>query len=114
MRDRAGLRRELLERFPWVARTDLGPQSVTAGECDRCGDEPRIVQPCGPPASGVQAATPEWALGRACALELGAAAWCEGHADEAEELLAVLAQLPPAADDVSRLWWFATGEVRLG
>ncbi len=52
-------------------------------------------------------------LGRRCAAAEGVEAWCDGHRDEAEEVLAWLAGLPDEADDAARLWWVATGEVRL-
>jgi len=52
-------------------------------------------------------------LGRRCATALGADAWCDGHRQEAAEALAWLSMLPAEADDVARLWWVATGEVRL-
>ena len=64
-----------------------------------------MVETCGP--------GPFVALGRRCAAELGTEAWCEGHRGEAARALAWLARLPPEADDVARLWWLATGEVRL-
>lgn len=99
------LRAALLERYPWLASTDVGPQAVEAGECDRCGQEARLVLTCGP------SATPS--LGRRCALERGTAAWCAGHEAKAEESLVWLAALPPEADVVARLWWVATGEVKL-
>lgn len=111
--DRVELRRALRARYPWVAGVEVGPDAVEAGECDRCGEEPRLVQPCGPPAEGIRAAGPDWALGRRCALALGPDAWCGGHEDEAHAALAVLSDLPPEADDVCRLWWVATGEVRV-
>lgn len=101
---RQALRAALLARHPWVADADVGPQAVEAGECDRCGAEARLVTTCGPGPV---------ALGRRCAAELGVAAWCAGHAAEAEGALAALARLPEGADDVARLWWVATGEVRL-
>lgn len=56
----------------------------------------------------------EWrALGRRCALAVGATAWCDGHLDDAAATLAWARRLPDDADDVVRLWWVATGEVRL-
>lgn len=110
---RAALRRILQGRFPFLSALDLGPRSVAAGECDRCGEEPRMVQPCGPPPGDlVGPAGPDWALGRRCALAAGVEGWCAGHAEEAEAALAWLADLPDTADQVARLWWLATGEVR--
>lgn len=103
--DKPALRQVLRHRYPWLAATDHGPQAVDAGECDRCGAEARMVATCGP--------TSEAALGRRCAAAVGADAWCEGHAEDAAATLAWLAALPEEADDVARLWWVATGEVRL-
>jgi len=65
-----------------------------------------VVTTCGP--------TGWAALGRSCALAVGPDAWCDGHADEARSWLRALAALPAEADAVARLWWVATGEVRLG
>lgn len=103
--ERAALRDMLAARHPWLRNEEFGPRAVEAGECDRCGAEARLVTTCGPIA---------WsALGRRCAAEVGADAWCEGHVEEAERALAWLAGLPEAADHAARLWWVATGEVRL-
>lgn len=103
--ERAALRDALRARHPWLDAEDLGPRSVEAGECDRCGAEARLVSTCGP--------TPWPALGRRCAAEVGVEAWCDGHQDEAERALRWLETLPDAADQAARLWWVATGEVRL-
>lgn len=104
-RERAALRQELLVRYPWLEHLEFGPKAVESGECDRCGAEARLVSTCGPTA---------WtALGGRCAAEVGAEAWCDGHRDDAERALAWLAALSAVADDVARLWWVATGEVRL-
>jgi hypothetical protein len=87
---------------PWLDDMRFGPRNVTAGECDRCGAEARLVQTCGPgPGAGE--------LGRRCATEDD---WCEGHADEARDALRYLQNLPDDADDVAYLWWLSTGEVR--
>lgn len=110
--DRAALRTALRRRYPWIDDPDRGPQAVAAGECDACGHEARLVQPCGPPPVTARPAGPDWALGRRCAARLGQDAWCDGHAAEADAALAWLAGLPREADDVARLWWVATGEVR--
>jgi hypothetical protein len=111
--DRATLRTALLALHPWLRQTDVGPQSVSAGECDVCGDEARLVQPCGPPPAAIGgAATPDWAMGRRCAAAAGVEGWCDGHADEATAALSWLRELPEDADLVARLWWVATGEVR--
>jgi hypothetical protein len=111
------LRRVLLARYPWLGEVDHGPQSVEAGECDRCGAEARMVAPCGPPpsdrAAGDRGIGPDWALGRRCAAELDVDGWCDGHEDEALAALRWLAGLPDEADEVARLWWVATGEVRV-
>jgi len=105
--DRARLRAALAGRYPWLDDDpDLGPRAVEAGECDGCGAEARLVTTCGP--------GPAVAVGRRCARDRGAGAWCEGHAEEASRALAWLAALPAEADDVARLWWVATGEVRVG
>lgn len=97
-------------RYPWLDSLDYGPRAVVAGECDVCGDEARLVQPCGPPPEGV--GDPDWAVGRRCAAARGVDGWCAGHADEAAGALAWLESLPAEADDVARLWWLAMGEVR--
>lgn len=111
--DRPALRSALRHHHPWLTNTDMGPQAVSAGECDVCGDEARLVQPCGPPPAALGAgATPDWALGRRCAVMAGTDGWCEGHREEAEAVLGWLAALPAEADLVARLWWLATGEVR--
>ena len=113
--DRERLRAALLERHPWLADPDVGPSAVVAGECDLCGTEPRLVQPCGPApaAAGNRRLGQDWALGRRCAAELGVDGWCAGHADEAAAALAALAGLPPETDAAARLWWVANGEVRV-
>ncbi len=103
--DRAVLQELLRSHYPWLESDELGPRSVEAGECDRCGHEARMVETCGP--------LPTRYLGRRCALRLGQEAWCEGHAVDAERALEWLADLPEEADDVARLWWVSTGEVRL-
>jgi hypothetical protein len=106
------LRRALLARYPWLAGVELGPQSVTAGDCDRCGVEARLVAPCGPPPRDLlRRAGPDWALGRGCTIALGDGIWCGGHAAEGEDARAWLAALPQEADVVARLWWVATGEI---
>lgn len=99
------MREAVRSTYPWVDLTDRGPRSVEAGECDRCGAEPRLLATCGPVS---------WtALCRSCALELGHVAWCEGHADVAAGLLAWARGLPAEWPTVCRVWWVATGEVRL-
>lgn len=104
-RRRRALRDVLVSRYPWLADLEIGPGTVEAGECDRCGAEARMVATCGPS---------RWAsLGRRCAADAGISAWCDGHADEAVGWLRRLASLPDEADSIARLWWVATGEVRL-
>jgi hypothetical protein len=103
--DKAVLRDALRSHHPWLDRDDVGPRAVSAGECERCGREARLVETCGP--------VPHRYIGRRCALELGTEAWCEGHAEDADSYLAWIAGLPEEADAVARLWWVATGEVRL-
>lgn len=53
------------------------------------------------------------ALCARCVGELGEDAWCDGHRAEARAHLAWARQLPAEWPDVVRLWWVATGEVRL-
>lgn len=103
---RRALRAALLATEPWLAATDLGPQAVDAGVCDRCTERPRVVPTCGP--DGYPG------LCAGCAEVLGADAWCDGHGAEADAALRWLAALPPYADTVVTLWWIATGEVRTG
>lgn len=102
---RRHLQAALRARYPWVDGTEFGPAAVEAGECDRCNQEARLVQTCGPGA--------EHYLGRSCADKVGEDGWCAGHAESGQALLVSLAALPPEADTVARLWWVATGEVRL-
>jgi hypothetical protein len=102
---RRRLRLAIVERHPWVEGSDVGPAAVEAGDCDRCGLEARLVAVCGP--------VPWEAIGRRCARELGTQAWCEGHAAEGTAALRHLAALPEDADTVTRLWWVATGEIRV-
>ncbi len=45
---------------------------------------------------------------------MGADAWCEGHADHGRDLRGWAADLQPEWPHVVRLWWVATGELRLG
>jgi hypothetical protein len=103
----------LRRRYPWVAHTDIGPRAVEAGECDRCQAEVRMVEPCGPLPDLAVPASRDWALGRRCVAELGEEAWCDGHQAEGAAARRWLACLPDEADDVARLWWVATGEVRV-
>ena len=95
-----GLQAALRAAHPWLDDDRFGPRNVTAGDCARCGAEPRLVRTCGP--GGGE-------YGRRCAAEDD---WCEGHADEAADALSWLAALPDGADEVAYLWWLSTGEVR--
>ncbi|CAN5809756.1 hypothetical protein BH23ACT10_BH23ACT10_07980 [soil metagenome] len=102
---RRALRAALRARYPWIDHDEVGPRAVEAGECDRCGAEARLVTTCGPS---------QWSsLGRTCAAAVGPVAWCDGHADDAVAWLVHLGRLPDEADVVARLWWVATGEVRM-
>lgn len=103
--DRRALRAALRSAYAWIDDPDAGPQVVDAGECDRCGRRPRFVPTCGP--AGAEAVC------RDCALEAGLALWCDGHADTGSAVLSALRSLPAEWDAVTRLWWVATGEVRL-
>lgn len=103
--DKQALRDALRAHHPWLDRDDVGPRVVQAGECDRCGHEARMVETCGPSLHRY--------LGRRCAQRVGVEAWCEGHREDAEAAIAWVSDLPEEADDVARLWWIATGEVRL-
>lgn len=103
--DRPGLRRALRAAYPWLDAADAGPRAVDAGECDRCGDSPRLVPTCGP--------VPWQALCPRCARTVGANAWCDGHAAEGRARLDWAASLPHEWATVVRLWWVATGEARL-
>lgn len=103
--DRAALRRAILAAYPWVDEPEVGPRAVDAGECDRCGTAPRLVPTCGP--------VPWPALCRDCVAAVGGDAWCAGHAAAGERWLDWAAGLPSEWGDVVRVWWIATGEVRL-
>jgi hypothetical protein len=104
-RARAALRRALREAEPWLAATDVGPQAVDAGPCDRCGQRPRLLPTCGP--------TPWPALCRDCADGVGLEAWCDGHADDGRAALAWARTLPSHWDVAVTVWWVATGELAL-
>lgn len=101
--DRRQLRSALSSAAPWVERADAGPRAVDAGQCGRCDERPRLLPTCGPVA---------WrALCRQCALDVGLDGWCDGHAEDARDLLAWAEDLPPWWGDAVVLWWVATGEV---
>lgn len=104
--ERRALRAALVASAPWVEHTEAGPTTVQAGQCDRCGGRPRLLPTCGPVA---------WpAICRSCALEVGTDAWCDGHVDQARDLLAWARALPAWWGDAVVLWWVATGEVASG
>ena len=103
--DRARLRRTLRAAYPWVTDTETGPRAVEAGECDRCARRPRCVPTCGPVA---------WtALCADCAVAVGEDGWCAGHHDQGLAHRDWARSLPPEWATVVRLWWVATGEVRV-
>lgn len=102
--DRTALRRALLDAEPWLAATEVGPRTVVAGSCDRCGRQPRLLPTCGPSAYE--------ALCRDCAQAEGDDAWCDGHRAEGRAARAWAALLPARWADIVVLWWVATGEVR--
>lgn len=103
-----GRRRDLLallvDHHPWLADDDLGPAAVDAGPCDRCDVEPRLVTPCGP--------VPWRGLCRDCVLEVGTAAFCAGHGDQADDLLVRARDLPATWATLVRMTWVARGEIR--
>lgn len=101
---RRRLRAALSSAQPWLDDPEVGPLAVAAGTCDRCGDEPRLVAPCGP--------VPWQGLGRGCLLELGTEAFCPGHAADAEDLLDRARALPHDWATLVHLAWVASGEVR--
>ena len=103
--DRRALRQALIRAAPWLTATEVGPQAVEAGVCDRCGDAPRLLPTCGPESPG--------SLCRDCAHDLGELAWCVGHEDEGRDARAWAAALPDDWADTVTLWWVATGEVRV-
>lgn len=103
--DRRSLRAALVASYPWVTDTEVGPHAVEAGECDRCARRPRCVPTCGPVAWTSLCAT--------CAGEVGDDAWCDGHRDDGVAHRAWARALPPEWPTVVRLWWVATGELRV-
>lgn len=102
--DRRALRTALREAEPWLDDPARGPRAVDAGACDRCGELPRLLPTCGPVAAE--------ALCRPCAVEVGLAAWCDGHREDGREALRWALRLPPHWDLAVTLWWVATGELR--
>lgn len=103
--DGRGLRAALRAAYPWLDDPEVGPTTVDAGECDRCARAPRCVPTCGPAA---------WtALCPTCAVDVGVDAWCDGHRADGQAHLAWAAGLPAEWATVVRLWWAATGEVRV-
>jgi hypothetical protein len=101
---RSRLRAALLDAAPWLQATEVGPRSVAAGVCDRCGTAPRLVPTCGP--------TEYEALCRDCSDAEGDDAWCDGHRAEGRAARAWAAELPGRWGDAVVLWWIATGEIR--
>ena len=101
--DRRALRAALADLAPWTVDVDIGPAAVDAGECDRCGHQPRWVPTCG--------AQPWAQVCRDCVLELGTSAFCDGHHDDAVAYLATARTMPPDWATITRLAWVATGEV---
>ncbi len=104
--DRRQLRHVLAEVAPWTTDPETGPAAVDAGECDRCGDQPRWVATCG--------AQPWPAICRDCLLELGTEAFCDGHRRDALDHVAAARALPDEWATITRLAWIASGEVRAG
>lgn len=105
--DRAGRRRlrsALSTAAPWLLDPGIGPTTVDAGSCDRCGEQPRVVATCGP--------APARTLCAACVLEVGDAGWCAGHRDVAAHARSWAGRVPAGWADLVVLWWIATGEVR--
>ena len=103
--DRAALRRALLDAAPWLGATEVGPQAVDAGRCDRCDDAPRLLPTCGPTGAD--------AVCRRCAEALGDDGWCDGHLDQGRSARRWASQLPEGWEQVVTLWWVATGELRI-
>lgn len=88
---------------PWIDDPDVGPRAVDAGECDRCGHQPRWVQTCGAQA---------WrAVCRDCLIELRQDLFCTGHASMAADAVRKARRLPEDWATLTRLAWIATGEV---
>ncbi len=102
-RARARLRIALSEAYPWLDAADVGPRSVDAGPCDRCGRLPRLLPTCGPSGPG--------ALCRPCAQQAGDDGWCEGHLEDGRRARAWAQRLPDEWADAVVLYWVATGEV---
>lgn len=103
--DRYRLRQALRATYPWVADAEVGPSAVEAGECDRCARRPRCVPTCGPVA---------WtSLCAACAVRVGDDGWCDGHRDDGRAYRRWARDLPAEWPTAVRLWWAATGEVRV-
>lgn len=103
--DRRELRAALLEAEPWLGDTELGPQAVAAGSCDRCDRAPRLLPLCGPGAYE--------AVCRDCAEVIGDDGWCEGHQEDGRRARSWAQRLPDRWAEAAVLWWAATGEVGL-
>ena len=104
--DRRRLRAALADAAPWLADVEVGPTTVDAGTCDRCGLRPRVVATCGP--------VPFRTLCVDCVLAVGDEGWCDGHGDVAGAARAWARAAPPWWADAVVLWWISTGEVRPG
>jgi hypothetical protein len=103
--DRRALRAALLEAEPWLGTSELGPQAVVAGRCDRCDQAPRLLPLCGP--------TSFEAVCRDCAELLGDDGWCDGHLEEGRAARRWARGLPDRWHEAVVLWWAATGEIGL-
>lgn len=102
--DRRALGAALATAAPWTRDAAFGPATVDAGDCDRCGRQPRLVATCGP--------QPWRLLCRDCLLDAGSAAFCDGHRDTATAAIAFATSLPADWATLTRLAWIATGELR--
>ncbi len=103
---RRRLRDALAAAAPWLCDPEVGPTTVDAGTCDRCGERPRVVATCGPAAART--------LCVPCVLAVGDDGWCDGHRDVATAARTWAGRVPPWWADAVVLWWVATGEVRPG
>lgn len=104
--DRRRLRAVLVAQAPWLVDPEVGPTTVDAGPCHRCGDRPRVVATCGPAVART--------LCVACIREVGDDGWCDGHREVAAHARAWAEAAPSWWADAVVLWWVATGEVRPG
>lgn len=100
--DRTTLRAALRVLAPWTTASDTGPAAVDAGECDRCGLQPRWIATCG--------AQPWAQICPDCVMALDTTAFCDGHHDDAVAHLEAACRLPDDWATITRLAWVATGE----